>query len=314
MRISIAVLPVAWLARRVDLGATAHEVGLIGAVPVVGALALFALGVVLGTVRWAVLMRAYGATTLPPFRRMLRNMFIAGYFNVLPSGLAGDVFRALRVKGTLEPGASLTVIAMERVVGLVALLGIVGVTAVSGADLGVGPAALAFRVACAVAAGLSLGLLVFPWVVHRSPAARALVEKLPLGRGLLLRVAPAKKPLGVVVALALSFGTQILAMLIAEALLVRVASTEQLVAAAGALPFAILLSFVPITPGAVAQREAVYTLFLGLAGISADRAVAVAVLSFLVQLAMAAVGGLLYGAEKLGWLPLDEEKLAKAPS
>jgi uncharacterized membrane protein YbhN (UPF0104 family) len=146
---------------------------------------------------------------------------------------------------------------------------------------------------------LSIGLLVVPWLVHTRPQVRALVQRVPLVSALIVKIAAPRRPWGIGNALLLSFATQGLSILIAELLLFRIADATELVAAARMMPFAILLSYVPITPGAVLQREAVYTVFLGLAGISADRAVAVSILSFSVQLTVAAIGGAIYAGEKV---------------
>jgi uncharacterized membrane protein YbhN (UPF0104 family) len=307
-RWAFAVLPLIWLGRRVDPGAALHHAAAIGAGPVLGALALALFNVVLGAARWAALMRAYGADRLPPFPRMVRDILVAAYFNVLPSGLAGDVVRALRIKPYApDLGAALTVIAMERVAGLIALLAITAIAALGGPGLAAGPAAVTFRIGCAAAGALSIALVVLPWAAHRSPSSRAFVARLPLGEALLLRVAPARRPSGALLALALSFGTQAVAMAVVEVLLYRLVDRGTLIAAAGTIPFAILLSYVPITPGAVLQREAVYAIFLGLVGISADRAVAVAALVFSVQLAIAAVGGAIHAAERIGWLDAEHD-------
>jgi uncharacterized membrane protein YbhN (UPF0104 family) len=313
LRVAFAVLPLWWLGRRVDVAGVLRHAAAIGTLPIAAALALWFANYLLGTWRWAVLMRAYGADRLPPFRHMLKDLLIAGYFNMLPSGLAGDVVRAVRIAPFApDLGAALTVIATERIVGLVALVGIAAGTAMRGSELAAGPSGVAFRVACGAAAALSAALLVLPWWVARSPGARAFVTRLPLGERLLLRVAPARRPGGVAGALALSFATQAVAILIAEVLLFRLADRAALVAAIGTLPFAILLAYVPITPGGVLQREAVYVMFLGLAGISADRAVAVAALSFALLLVLAGIGGLLYGAERLGWIRAENAVNAAA--
>jgi uncharacterized membrane protein YbhN (UPF0104 family) len=304
-RWAFAILPLLWLSRRVDPAAALRHAAVVGWVPIAAALSLACAGVALGTLRWAVLMRAYGADRLPAAPRMVKDVFVAAYYNLLPSGIAGDVVRALRVQRFApDVGAALTAIAAERVVGLVALLLIAAGTAVflGGPALGSGPAGMAFRAGCALAAILATALLVLPWLAHRSAAVRAFVGRLPLGRAVFLRVAPARRPGWALLGLALSFGTQGVAMAIAELLLLRLADGAALRAAASTLPFAILFAYVPITPGAVLQREAVYVVFLGLAGISADRAVAVAGLSFTLQLAVAAIGGALHGAERIGWI------------
>lgn len=309
LRLAFAVLPLLWLARRVDPGAVLRHAAVIGVIPVALALTLAFANLLIGNLRWRVLMRAYGSDTLPPFRRTLAHVLVAGYFNLLPSGLAGEMVRALRVRPfSPDLGAALTVIAVERVLGLTALLALAAAAALAGPGLAAGPAGLAFRAAAVLAAVLAAAVLVFPWIVRRSPPIHRLVARLPLGEALLLRIAPARRPRGALLALLLSFATQSVALAVAEVLLARLVDAAALAAALRTLPFAILLAYVPITPGAVLQREAVYVVFLGLAGVSADRAVAVAALSFGVQLALSALGGLVYAAEKLGLLAAEPEQ------
>lgn len=307
-RWAFALLPLLWLSRRVDPAAALRQAAVVGWSPIAAALLLACSNVALGALRWAVLMRAYGASRLPSAPRMVKDVFVAAYYNLLPSGLAGDVVRALRIQRYApDLGAALTAIAAERVVGLVALLFIAAGTAIflQGPALGSGLAGLAFRAGCALAAALSTALLILPWLAHRSPGVRAFVARLPLGQAIFLRVAPARRPWGALLALGVSFATQTVALAIAEILLLRLADHATLWAAASTLPFAILFAHVPITPGAVLQREAVYVVFLGLSGISADRAVAVAGLSFTLQLTVAAIGGALHGAERLGWIEAE---------
>jgi uncharacterized protein (TIRG00374 family) len=85
------------------------------------AVAIYAVVVVLSTVRWKVLLDALGGTS--SFGALTQSYLVSAFFaNFLPSNVGGDVVRvreAARAAGSHT--ASLTVAAMDRVVGFIAL-------------------------------------------------------------------------------------------------------------------------------------------------------------------------------------------------
>ncbi|MEK7751263.1 MAG: hypothetical protein AAB654_05055, partial [Acidobacteriota bacterium] len=67
---------------------------------------------------------------------LLRHYLVAYYYNLLPTGLAGDVVRGYRVRTALpSAGDSYTVILVERVAGLGGLLGVAALAMLLGPRL-----------------------------------------------------------------------------------------------------------------------------------------------------------------------------------
>jgi hypothetical protein len=60
------------------------------------------------------------------------------------------------------------------------------------------------------------------------------------------------------------------------------------------LPLVVFLTYFPITPAAVGQRELVYVQALGNVGVSAEAAVSTSLIVFAALLFAAGVGGVLY--------------------
>jgi uncharacterized protein (TIRG00374 family) len=85
------------------------------------AVAVYVVVVILSTVRWKVLLDALGGTST--FVSLTQSYLISAFFaNFLPSNVGGDVVRveeAARAAGSRT--ASLTVAAMDRIVGFIAL-------------------------------------------------------------------------------------------------------------------------------------------------------------------------------------------------
>ena len=85
------------------------------------AIAIYWIVVVLSTVRWKLLLDALGATS--SFGALTRSYLVSAFFaNFLPSNVGGDVVRVQETaKAAGSHTASLTVAAMDRVVGFIAL-------------------------------------------------------------------------------------------------------------------------------------------------------------------------------------------------
>src|SRR5690606_34399647 len=97
-----------------------------------GASALTGANLFVGALRWRVLLAAYGAPRRPSVLR-LAHVYWVGFFynNYLPGGLGGDVVRGIVTRqsfGERGTAASLTVVVVERALGLSGLLLLVSAT------------------------------------------------------------------------------------------------------------------------------------------------------------------------------------------
>jgi glycosyltransferase 2 family protein len=78
-----------------------------------------------GTVRWRLLLTAYGARDTLPLSYLFRLQLIGLFYNMMPGAVGGDVLRGVvsrRAFGDKGMSAGLTVVLVERVFGLIALM------------------------------------------------------------------------------------------------------------------------------------------------------------------------------------------------
>lgn len=294
LRALVALAPIVWLVKRVDMSralANASHVGVKG----IALSAVWAfLSLSIGAARWGVLLHAYGATRerRPGFPSLLRNNLIGMYFGVLPTGVAGEAVRGYRTQKCFdEPTASYLVLFVERITGLLGLLGIAGIAAWSSPTLRGGPVTTALDVGTVLAFGAGAFALALPRLFAKSPGLRAFVAKVPVAGGLLLRLPSPKYWSGVAAAVVLSIASQMAAVLSIAALLAPLSQAATVAACARVVPPIILVTYIPLTPGGLGQREAAFVHFFGLVGVPREAALAASLLYFAVMLVYSLAGG-----------------------
>lgn len=128
-RIAVTVAAVAYLASRVEPRdvLNAFQRLSLGAAVTAVTVVLFAL--VLGMIRWRLLLRAYGAIDIPSWPRVAHLYVVGHFYNVYaPGGVGGDVIRGVASRkafGDLDWASAtsgVAVVFVERVVGVSALL------------------------------------------------------------------------------------------------------------------------------------------------------------------------------------------------
>lgn len=302
LRILIALLPFIWLAKRVTLAEIleyTREAGLKSFALGIGALAFAAIP---ATLRWKVLLQAYGAKSTPRFPSLLRHNLVCAYYNALPSGVAGDLVRAHRVRDYVPNVAtSYAIVFVERITGLLGLLILAGFTVLIGEERGLEGSFVRTSMALTglLALGASSVLFVFPYLLERySRLSRALL-RIPLVGKVAHGIPKPRSVLGLKKAVLFSLLTQGSAIMSITLLTRPLVEPSQLIACIQVMPLAILLTYIPLTPGGVAQREAIYAYLYGLAGVVPAIAVAISLLFFAAQMSIAAVGGIVHLVEKL---------------
>lgn len=294
LRLLLAILPLWWLSTKVawgDVWLSARRVGFASmSASFVAAFASY----LFGCIRWRIMMRAYGAREVPSVLTMLRHNLIGGYFNVLPSGVAGDAVRGHRVQQYLPSLAtSYTVIFVERITGLLGLCVIAGAAILLSNELHADTVALTLELGLLGAFGLSLVVLFLPYVLLKRPALRdRWLMKVPVVGDLLAKIPPARSLRGPLLATLLSVLTQGVVILSVALLLRPLAPSVSFVTCARIVPAVILFTYVPLTPGGLGQREAAFVYLFGLVGVSASIATATSLLFFGIGMALAGLGGL----------------------
>jgi glycosyltransferase 2 family protein len=280
-KVVLMVLPIAWIYPRLDWSTVAERAMHFGVVGFMLAGAVLALTVVLNGCRWHELLRAHEASPLPPRASLIAQSFIALYLNQLPGGVAGDVVRAHRVRESVDGTVtSMAVLVLERVCGLVALLLLATIGALTmpaGSAAGIEAYLKVSAAATGVIALLGVGA---PWVITRVGPVGTLVARVPVFGAMLGRVRVPTRLGPMFSALAQSFLIHALTLAVISMFVHTMAPGAPIRALVAIAPLAMLLTFVPLTPGGFGQREAVFVQLFGLAGVSASEAVAASLLWF----------------------------------
>lgn len=282
-----------WVGLSVDLASVIQSIRALPLVAFGGAVALTCVGLVVGAARWQVLLRAYGAPTIPPFSRLASLYFVGFFYNTyLPGGVGGDVVRAIVTRESFGAGGTtraLTVVLIERVLGLAGLLALVAASLTVAPPRGfegvVGYAALGVVAALSGVAALAF--------------ARRLGPRLP---GIVGRLASSLPTLSNLPAFALAFAlslvTQSIVGLIGHVILHGLTEALSLLDAFVLAPLASATAFLPFTVGGAGAREAAYVFVGEPMGLQAADATAASLLVWSAQLVVAALGGLVQLARR----------------
>lgn len=294
--LALAVLPLLWLSRQIHWRDVASSVARIGPRNLLLSCLCQIGAIFVGAVRWRVLLRSYGADPrkLPTTLELFRHAMVGVYFAVLPSGFVGEAVRGIRVAHCLpSPSTSYVVILVERIAGLTGLLILAGVGAL--ALPGDGHRAIAFAMNLAVAASVGLLFVAFvlPQFANRMPRVSDFVKRVPIAGPILAKIPAAVDLRGPALSVLLSLGTQGLAILVVAALIGPLDAHATIRACMSVVPVIILVTYIPLTPGGLGQREVAFVYFFALIGVGGANAVAASLALFVVSTSMALVGGLI---------------------
>lgn len=295
----LALLPLLWLTRRVRWREVFERAVDVGPGGLAAAFGMLLLSVTVGAARWRTMMLAYGATETPSLPVLVRHYLVGFYFNMLPSGLAGDAVRAHRLALHMpDMATSLTVVFLERVAGLFGLCIVAASAMLWSAELQDDAVAQLLELGLLGALGLSAVVLAAPWALQRYASLRRLIERVPVLGAFALRIPPARSYLGLALAVLQSVATQSCAVLSVAFIVRPLAPSVSLLVCARVVPAIILATYIPLTPGGVGQRELVFQYMFGLVGVSAAAAVATSLLFFAEIVGLAVLGGLCLLAER----------------
>ena len=251
---------------------------------------LSCLNLVVGAVRWRVLLAAYGAPRRPSILR-LTQVYWVGFFynNFLPGGLGGDLVRGIVTRqsfGSRGAAASMTVVLVERALGLTGLLLVVSATYLWR------PLAGTEHVLPYSAAGLAMAAAGIGAVA----AGRRIAPRLPGRLGELAASLPEiERGIPFVGALALSLVTQTVVALTGWAILSDVTGGAVTLGDALVLvPLAMASVYFPLSVGGAGVRELAFVALGTTAlGLAEEPMVAASLLLWATQLAVAALGGVI---------------------
>jgi uncharacterized protein (TIRG00374 family) len=276
-------------------------------VALAGASALVAMTI--NVKRWQVMLVGQGGGA--SIGTLIRLYLVAMFFNnILPSRFGGDVVRAYgaSINVTTRTRSAAAVI-MDRLVGAISVL-LLGVIAIA-----INPTVIPWQIASVLVVGLIVGLLVVGLLLVKTPwqgverKLLGLFGRLPvIGKrftGKLEAAVDAVRaysgaPGLILWALLISMVANGLSIVNIYLYAVAVGADVKLSEAAVVAPVVLAVGLLPISINGIGTIEGTFVVLLGLMGVDADVALAVAILRRLVLLAQSLVGGVLYSARRFG--------------
>lgn len=300
MRWALVVLPLVWLAGRLDLHGLLRSVGSIGPGAYLAALGTQFVGIAIAALRWRCLLVAYAdePSRVPRFGALFESTWIGLYFALLPTGIVGDLIRARRSEAALPVALdSYVVMVVDRLAGLVGIIVLVAVASTT-PEMARFDATLRHGIAVASAIGIAIAAVAIgaPFAM-RSPSVRNAVEKIPRVGVAIANASPIRRPMLLVVAVLLAVAIQIACVFTVVCLVLPATGPGALVPVLAVAPVILFATFVPLTPGALGQREVAFVGFLAVLGVSAEDATAASLATTSLSVVLAAIGGLVVFAE-----------------
>jgi uncharacterized membrane protein YbhN (UPF0104 family) len=302
LRIGTTVAAIAWVVSRVDLAAVGSALLRVSPFAFAIACVSTALNLVVGSLRWRILLDAYGAPHVPPLGTLVRLNYIGFFYNTcLPGGVGGDVVRGIASReafGDTGTTGAVAVVLVDRVLGLVGLLLVVAFTAT------VFPLPVAeSNHVTAISLG---GILVSACAVVAIAVGRSLAPHLPAAlRGFAEKLPRIVKPGPFALAILLSLVTQSVVAWTGHVIVASLAPTVALTDSLVVVPLAMATAFLPFLVGGTGAREEVFAQLYGPLGVVRADAIAASLLVWFTQIVVALVGGL---------LPIPRSRGAAAPT
>ncbi|MBC7174202.1 MAG: flippase-like domain-containing protein [Polyangiaceae bacterium] len=296
LRVIVSLSAFGYLLATVDGAAFAQAFGRMR--PGAAFLALLLLfGVIgLGTLRWTLLLRAYGATRAPGLLRAFQLYLVGFFYNLyLPGAVTGDLLRAVASREAFGEDearaatAGVTVVFVERVMGLSGLVALCALSSLAH------PARI---VGLEVAA--ALGLIAAITAVVAIALGRRFGARLPGRIGRIARRLPELESAPtLLVVFAICVAGHFLLALTGHTLMLAIEPSVRLVDSIVIFPIGSAAAFFPLTVGGAGVREATLVALFRTVGIGEASALAGSLALFGSQLFVAGLGGLWHIARPL---------------
>ena len=255
-------------------------------------------GIVISAYRWKVLLSALGGNIATAF--LVRGILVGGFFNqLLPSTVGGDVARIWWIQGAFASSVlSLTVVVVDRVLGLVGICAVALVPASFRPDIA---ASVPVVWSVVLVAGLTLAFLFAPghrkvreWGhrLFRLPMLSIFREKAAVANQGLQGLRAAKGHL--LAAMALSILLQIEMVILFAVLAMAMGIAISPGALAIVVPLVTLVTLLPITVNGIGLRETSLALLGAHFGLALADAISLAWTVLFLQMLYALIGGCIY--------------------
>jgi uncharacterized membrane protein YbhN (UPF0104 family) len=240
-----------------------------------------------GTLRWNLLMAAYGARSIPSIGYLFRLQLIGLFYNMMPGAVGGDVLRGVVSRHAFGPqgmSAGLTVVLVERVFGLLALMllvvSVLSLHPIHGLHLAPWVFVVGLLGSFGCLAGIALGRRLAPYL----PAALARrARELP----------ELSRPGFFVIALIMSVLNQALVGVVGHCAIGPLAPQIQLLDSLVLSPLAFAAIFFPLTVAGAGTRDAAMVALYGLLEVNKETALSASLEILLAYALVAAIGGVL---------------------
>jgi uncharacterized membrane protein YbhN (UPF0104 family) len=288
-RIAVTIAAVAYLASRVEPRDVLDAFQRLSLGAAMTAITVVLIGLLMGMVRWRLLLRAYGAIDIPPWTRIAHLYLVGHFYNTYaPGGVGGDVIRGVagrKAFGDLDWASAtsgVAVVFIERVIGVSALL-----VLATGAYLirpipGIENVGLWAALGLGAAAGTLIGIAIAPRLAPFLP------EKL----GKPLRALPRLFSIWpFLVAIVLSLCIHSMNIIAGHAIMHSLDPSVTFAQSAVVMPLIGASAFFPFTVGGAGVREAAFAALYGTVGVPEATAYAGSLSFWATQLISAGVGG-----------------------
>ena len=256
------------------------------------------VGIALSACRWKILLSALGGNIATAF--LVKGILVGGFFNqLLPSTVGGDVARAWWIRSAFGSSVlSLTVVVVDRVVGLLGICAVALVAASVRPDIA---ASVPVVWAVVLIVGLTCALFFVPahrrvrgWGhrFFRLPMLRVFYEKVAVANGGLQGLRAAKGHLLAAIGLStlLQIEVVILFAVLAMAMGIAISPGELAVV----VPLVSLVTLLPITVNGIGLREASLAVLGAHFGLTLADAISLAWTVLFLQMLYALIGGCIY--------------------
>jgi uncharacterized membrane protein YbhN (UPF0104 family) len=300
LKLAITVGAVTFLLVRQPVRELGRALGAISPAAHLATLGLILVALAVGTLRWRVLLSAYGAVAVPSFGQLLKVYFVGHFYNIyVPGAVGGDVLRGVVTRRAFGQGGA----AAHGGVGSVAVvfiergLGAAGVLALSA----IATAVFAVKRFAALLPVCVLGVIAVLAIVFALAHGHRLARFAPGPLGRLLAALPPLARVGpFVLACLLSLGTQSLVALCGHALVHGLEPALPLAYTFVAMPLAAAAGYFPLTIAGIGPRDVAMVELYEQLGVSEAHATAVAFAFLFAQLASGLIGGIVQLVRPIG--------------
>jgi len=278
-RLLVPALVVFWLVRYADLRDLGQALARISPLAFAPALACSLLIMVIGGLRWRVMMGAFGAREVPSRAQLVRLFFVGLFYNTfIPGAVGGDVVRGVITRRCFDQSVgSYVVVLLERLIGMTGMVVPVAIGLLVGPEVFTTGELLS---GLAVAGIAALALTVF---VLASGRLSSHLTQLPSVR----------RPSLLGVAFVLSLVSHFCGITVVYSLARGMDLPVSYAGLVLVVPIALTAGFLPLAVMGIGAREVTLVAMVHLLGVDPEHGVALSLAYAGVNLVVAGIGGVL---------------------